>query len=274
MRLPSFCGSSGDGYSGKPRIRVLEIRDRERPEGEALGWLLVEREETYRYNPRDGALDSASIRLCYQSITVSFFGLEDGHGEFMGSYSRNCNAVSLTSSSMSGGAVFLGLPERLMGQRIGTYLMNEIVQWVKQWPEAEVNTITLVAGQAQGDNKARRNRFYEQFGLVFDYTDPEHHAGLSQPMLAGDLVNVEMWKKNITEYRMLDYLEDVLIERERLRSELRDLGRVRDGLRSAKEEAEAKPLRWALRQLWRRHPGRIVSIMLIVIAWLKISEMM
>ncbi len=25
--------------------------------------------------------------------------------------------------------------------------------------------------------KSRRNWFYEQFGLVFDYTDPEHREG-------------------------------------------------------------------------------------------------
>ena len=53
--------------------------------------------------------------------------------------------------------------------------------------------------------KSRRNWFYEQFGLVFDYTDPEHREGRSRPMLAGALVKVETWKQNITEHRMLDY---------------------------------------------------------------------
>ncbi|MBN0147646.1 hypothetical protein JTL51_32530, partial [Pseudomonas aeruginosa] len=125
------------------------------------------------------------------------------------SYSRHFNSVSLTSPSMSKGAVFLDLPG-LDGQRIGTYLMNEIVQWVQQWPEANVNGIELLAGQAHGDNKARRNWFYEQFGLVFDYTDPEHREGRSRPMLAGALVKVETWRQNITEHRMLDYLAAVL----------------------------------------------------------------
>ena len=120
---------------------------------------------------------------------------------------------------MSKGAVFLDLPG-LDGQRIGTYLMNEIVQCVQQWPEATVNGIELLAGQAHGDNKARRNWFYEQFGLVFDYTDPEHREGRSRPMLAGALVKVETWKQNITEHRMLDYLAAVLYAEERATSEL------------------------------------------------------
>lgn len=57
---------------------------------------------------------------------------------------------------MSKGAVFLDLPG-LDGQRIGTYLMNEIVQWVQQSPETTVNSIELLVGQAHGDNKAWRN---------------------------------------------------------------------------------------------------------------------
>lgn len=51
--------------------------------------------------------------------------------------------------------------------------MNEIVEWVQHWPEESVDGIKLLARQAKDDNKARRNWFYEQFGLVFDYIDPE-----------------------------------------------------------------------------------------------------
>ena len=88
----------------------------------------------------------------YQRITAKFSYRDGGKGRFDGSYSRNFNSVSLTSTSMSKGAVFLDLPG-LDGQRIGTYLMNEIVQWVQQWPETTVNSIELLAGQAHGDNK-------------------------------------------------------------------------------------------------------------------------
>jgi hypothetical protein len=170
---------------------------------------------------------------------------ESDKGEFHGSYRLYFNAVSLTSSSMSKGAVFVDPPE-LRGQRIGTYLFNEIVQWAQQWPEATVNRIELLANDGRGDNKARRNRFYEQFGLVFDYTDPEHWEGQSRPIQVGALKKVETWKQNIIEYRMLDYLAEVLYAEERATSELRMRDEACGRLIAEQKQAEARPLRWAL----------------------------
>ena len=273
MALPSFDNGWREGQSVKPRILVLEIKDKDRPDDKALGWVLVEREETYRRDPRDGAIYEASIRLSYQRITAKFSHRDGGKGRFDGSYSRNFNAVSLTSTSMSKGAVFLDLPG-LDGQRIGTYLMNEIVQWVQQWPEATVNGIELLAGQGHGDNKARRNWFYEQFGLVFDYTDPEHREGRSRPMLAGALVKVETWKQNITEHRMLDYLAAVLYAEERATSELQARDRACAQLIAEQRRAEARPVRWALRQLYYRYANTVLGVavltMLIGMALLRI----
>ena len=273
MALPSFDNGWREGQSVKPRILVLEIKDKDRPDDKALGWVLVEREETYRRDPRDGTIYEASIRLSYQRITAKFSHRDGGKGRFDGSYSRNFNAVSLTSTSMSKGAVFLDLPG-LDGQRIGTYLMNEIVQWVQQWPEATVNGIELLAGQGHGDNKARRNWFYEQFGLVFDYTDPEHREGRSRPMLAGALVKVETWRQNITEHRMLDYLAAVLYAEERATSELQARDRACAQLIAEQRRAEARPVRWALRQLYYRYANTVLGVavltMLIGMALLRI----
>ncbi|HBP6730950.1 TPA: hypothetical protein L6B36_28995 [Pseudomonas aeruginosa] len=274
MALPSFDNSWRDSQSVKPRILVLEVKDKERPEAEALGWVLVEREETYRRDPRDGTIYEASIRLSYQRITAKFSHRDGGKGRFDGSYSRNFNSVSLTSPSMSKGAVFLDLPG-LDGQRIGTYLMNEIVQWVQQWPEATVNSIELLAGQAHGDNKARRNWFYEQFGLVFDYTDPEHREGRSRPMQAGALATVETWKQNIVEHRMLDYLAAVLYAEERATSELQARERACTQLIAEQKKAEARPLRWALRQLYYRYASTVFAGLVLTIAvgivWVKMK---
>jgi hypothetical protein len=72
MALPSFDNGWREGQSVKPRILVLEIKDKDRPDDKALGWVLVEREETYRRDPRDGTIYEASIRLSYQRITASF----------------------------------------------------------------------------------------------------------------------------------------------------------------------------------------------------------
>lgn len=274
MALPSFDNGWREGQSVKPRILVLEIKDKDRPDDKALGWVLVEREETYRRDPRDGTIYEASIRLSYQRITAKFSHRDGGKGRFDGSYSRNFNAVSLTSTSMSKGAVFLDLPG-LDGQRIGTYLMNEIVQWVQQWPEATVNGIELLAGQGHGDNKARRNWFYEQFGLVFDYTDPEHREGRSRPMLAGVLVKVETWKQNITEHRMLDYLAAVLYAEERATSELQARDRACAQLIAEQRRAEARPVRWALRRLYIHYASTVLAGLvltaLVGMAWIKMA---
>ena len=274
MALPSFANGWREGQSVKPRILVLEIKDKDRPDDKALGWVLVEREETYRRDPRDGTIYEASIRLSYQRITAKFSHRDGGKGRFDGSYSRNFNAVSLTSTSMSKGAVFLDLPW-LDGQRIGTYLMNEIVQWVQQWPEATVNGIELLAGQGHGDNKARRNWFYEQFGLVFDYTDPEHREGRSRPMLAGALVKVETWKQNITEHRMLDYLAAVLYAEERATSELQARDRACAQLIAEQRRAEARPVRWALRRLYIHYASTVLAGLvltaLVGMAWIKMA---
>ena len=274
MALPSFDNGWREGQSVKPRILVLEVRDKDRPEDKALGWVLVEREETYRRDPRDGTIYEASIRLSYQRITAKFSHRDCGKGRFDGSYSRNFNSVSLTSPSMSKGAVFLDLPG-LDGQRIGTYLMNEIVQWVQQWPEATVNGIELLAGQGHGDNKARRNWFYEQFGLVFDYTDPEHREGRSRPMLAGALVKVETWKQNITEHRMLDYLAAVLYAEERATSELQARDRACAQLIAEQRRAEARPVRWALRRLYIHYASTVLAGLvltaLVGMAWIKMA---
>lgn len=274
MALPSFDNGWREGQSVKPRILVLEIKDKDRPDDKALGWVLVEREETYRRDPRDGTIYEASIRLSYQRITAKFSHRDGGKGRFDGSYSRNFNAVSLTSTSMSKGAVFLDLPG-LDGQRIGTYLMNEIVQWVQQWPEATVNGVELLAGQGHGDNKARRNWFYEQFGLVFDYTDPEHREGRSRPMLAGALVKVETWKQNITEHRMLDYLAAVLYAEERATSELQARDRAYAQLIAEQRRAEARPVRWALRRLYIHYASTVLAGLvltaLVGMAWIKMA---
>lgn len=274
MALPSFDNGWREGQSVKPRILVLEIKDKDRPDDKALGWVLVEREETYRRDPRDGTIYEASIRLSYQRITAKFSHRDGGKGRFDGSYSRNFNAVSLTSTSMSKGAVFLDLPG-LDGQRIGTYLMNEIVQWVQQWPEATVNGVELLAGQGHGDNKARRNWFYEQFGLVFDYTDPEHREGRSRPMLAGALVKVETWKQNITEHRMLDYLAAVLYAEERATSELQARDRACAQLIAEQRRAEARPVRWALRRLYIHYASTVLAGLvltaLVGMVWIKMA---
>jgi len=243
--LPSFNNTRRQNRWVKPRILMLEVRDKDRPNEKAIGWVLIEREETYRRDP-GGIVSEASICLSYRHIKVGFLNQNNSKGFFDASYKSGFPAaVSLTN-----GGVFLDLPE-LRGQRIGTYLMNEIIQWAQQWPDENVKSIKLVLNQADEDNKERRNRFYERFGLVFDYTDPEHREGVSRPMLVGVLNTVETWKQNITEHQLLDYLAQSLYDLEIATLDLQACKKTCEKLKTTLIRAERNnvgvhPLRWAL----------------------------
>ncbi|MNK06936.1 hypothetical protein D3C87_248390 [compost metagenome] len=53
--------------------------------------------------------------------------------------------------------------------------------------EQPVREVTLlVSDAADPQNRLRRNRFYEGFGLEFDFTDKDKSAGVSRSILAGN----------------------------------------------------------------------------------------
>lgn len=272
MALPSFEIGWKDGEPVKPRIYVLEIRDRDKPENDPIAWLFIERQETCRRDERDGSIYEASICLSYERIAPKHSCLAKDKGYFSGGYSRGFGDVpfvSLTSESTSRGAVFLDLPS-LEGQRIGTYLMNEIVLWVQQWPEASVRSVELLPGQAHDEkNKVRRNRFYEQFGLVFDYLDLEEREGLSRPMFAAELTPVDTWKRNICEWDVREYLGEALYEREQLAFKLPQRELAIKNLSEEIKRAEARPVRWALQRLWWQISPLLglVLFILVLLIW-------
>jgi hypothetical protein len=138
------------------------------------------------------------------------------------------------------------------GHRVGTYLMNEIVEWVRRWPTAAVNTVKLFPGQANGESKERRNRFYEKFGLTFDYKDAERIAGQSRPMLVCELKQVETWKENIKVHELPEYLAIVLCRERNISSELKFRSKACAELIAERRQAEASPMKWALKQYYDR----------------------
>ena len=111
----------------KPRILVLEVRDKNRPDGPVIAQIVIERQETFA-TYSDGQTKQARIELSFRQIGVEVYA-GHGQGEFCGSYSPSDNSLSLTTHCEWGhGFVTLDLP-KLEGHRIGTYLMNEIVTW-------------------------------------------------------------------------------------------------------------------------------------------------
>jgi hypothetical protein len=215
-----------NGKQTKPQLQVLEIYDRERGRSsdEPIAHLLLERELTTRLDETDGSVFEETIRLRYQRILGKFdsrWGSIHQAGSFVGTFSKLHGRVSVTSGEVyGGGGVFLNLTG-LDGQRIATYMLNEIVTWAKQWPEAEVKTITLNAGDAGPNNKLRRNRLYEQFNIAFDY-DPgsDGASGRSRAMLADDLKTVDTWTLNIVERQVLDYVAELVHDRDGTRANL------------------------------------------------------
>ncbi|TXH44307.1 MAG: N-acetyltransferase [Burkholderiaceae bacterium] len=250
MALPAF----DDAWRGKQRIKppvcVLEVRDRDRPDGEPIARLFVHREESYRRDDRDGQMYEASIRLSYQTIERKHSFRSPVSGSFAASYSRGFRECE-ASVSLVDGALFFD-PAELRGQRIGTYLMNEIVTWAQQWPEATVRPVKLLSGQAEDENRERRNRFYERFGLVFVYSDPEHREGVSKPMPVKALTPVTSWEANVRERDPREYLAELLHEREHMVMEASRRDTVIKSLSATLDNARDRPVRWAARRLWWR----------------------
>ncbi|KGE11128.1 hypothetical protein LA03_06045 [Burkholderia gladioli] len=254
MAIPSFSYDRRGGQPIKPRIIVLEVRDRKTLDAAPIAWLLIERTETYKRDPRDNTVYEASICLTYERLTAHASPVSPGQDSFVAGYARARDdrfAVSLTSQFLSSGAVFLN-PDSLRGQHIGTYLMNEIVTWCQQWPEALVAPVELLSGQADEANRARRNRFYEQFGLVFDYRDSTHREGKSRPMPVSELRNVESWKENLRVLNVSHFVNGLLHEHAELQGQVRDRERAVKNMAERIRLAEARPIRWAARRVWWR----------------------
>jgi len=261
MTIPSFSEKWLAGTVTAPKIYILEIRKPDRSPPNPVAWLLVERQETIRFDERDNTVFEAAIELHFEEVKSVYERGRRTRGSFRGSYRAiGCAGpwVSLTSHSYGHGAVFLD-PSELRGHRVGTYLMNEIVIWAKQWPNATVNPIELLKDQAYDENRARRNRFYEQFGLTFDYLDNEGCAGLSRSISADLLTPVDTWKANLRILQVQDFVGELLQKRHELECNLKQRKTAMDGLISELDRASRRPIWWAARRLWGIHRGTVTT---------------
>ena len=169
----------------KPDVRVLEIKCvAGSKDAERVDWILVERKEELERDPRTNEVHRGKISVFYWDLSAGTAS-DIPDGEFLGFYDKGFDDISITSSSLSTGGYVRVDPPRLRGGRLGTYLMNEVVGWAKQWPDTPVREVTLLASDA-GDpqNRLRRNRFYEGFGLEFDFTDKDKSAGIPSVLYA------------------------------------------------------------------------------------------
>lgn len=249
----------------EPEIHLLEIRALDATENDGpCAWAFVQREEKYAYHATTKDLvEEASITISYQAVDTYLGPRLEVGGTFTASYSRCANRISLTGlSPRSKGAIMVA--DGLRGMRLGTYVFNIIVGWAKQWPSAVVNRIVVVGVDAYNENRIRRNRFYEQFGLVFDYADERHRDGESRPMPAGDLQQVSTWKQNIKVHLVHKHLGQVLKQNQQLRTDLAARERAIKDLCASIDYKANHPIRTAVTALWALHARWLVPLLVIL----------
>lgn len=239
---------------------VLEVRHVAHLDQQPIAWLLVEEEPIYKHcKGEPDKLEEAMFRLHFRRIQAGRTDREVGQFEFTASYVPLLRRISLTGAGAMAGAITIAdIGAELKGQHIGTYLMNRMVRWAKQWPGAAVNPITLLASDGRGPNRLRRNRFYEQFGIAFEYEDIEQCGGKSRPMLAAELREVDpksTWGVNITEVPTRDFAGTLLGQKERAEAEHRNLSKAHDEISTDWLYSLQHPFKAMLRTFARRLGG-------------------
>lgn len=224
------------GTYDRPAIRIVEARAPGSAEGDTVR-LLVERKE---------ANDNGLSQICifYWLLRDDDPRSEIPTGEFAGAYDSACADISLTASCLSTGGYVVIDPPSLRGRHLGTYFMDEIVHWAKQWPDAEIRPITLLAGQATSDNRDRRNRFYEQFGVRFEYSDAQQNAGIAVPMRASELRQVDTWKSHISEHNAILYLASLLGKEAYAAHDIQRMRRELNVYHEERSLASTRPWTW------------------------------
>nr|WP_306463516.1 hypothetical protein [Providencia stuartii] len=178
-------------------VRTYEVYNSHKKK-ELNGWLLIESS-----TKQDHAQGILIFNLSYTYLNING---EKKDGIFEAHYNKHENEVSLTN-----GNVHL---EAVKGMRIGSLLMSCVIEWVRQWPEAAVKKIRLSdvdATNGMSENKNRRNRFYEQFGIEFEYRDDNKISGFSKKMLVSGLVdNKNFLKEHDGNIERIDAFPDYL----------------------------------------------------------------
>lgn len=253
------------GLPAKPTTYIVELYSKSTPEEKPIAYLLIQRDERQRLDGNDGSVFDAAIEITYTELIPSEFSWTVAKkGWFSACYTRVANEplIKLTADKPYSSGYLLVEMEHLRGHRLGTYLMNEIVTWAKRWPDASILPIRLLEGQAYKENKDRRNRFYEQFGIEFDYLDSGKMAGTSRPMRAVQLVNIDSWAANIRELDLHGYMTFLLTERQKRGHELKGLQTQLESHRGYMARVRAAPFRWAFEQ---RFPNFIETVIKLIL---------
>lgn len=250
----------------KDAVNVLAVSPRPDRTTDPVAYLLIERVCKIE-TAADRMVSRASLCIHYQVIKgSSAFHPVPETGEFGASYNAFSNVVSLSSAFGTGGTVFLD-QDWLKGRRVGTYLMNEIVEWARQWPTADVDPIELVENQASDANRERRNRFYRQFNIRFGENDLQIIAGWSRPMKVSELTPVSSWTEHVKEQPLVDFMAQSLTESELHSFKLENLKTALKNVTDGRDYLERHPFRVAAIALYSHFPLLIGVGLLSFLIW-------
>lgn len=136
-------------------------------------------------------IHNAETRVVSAAITLSAH-LLDSSNRFStisgGSFGGKYNYILGGEYKLTCGSILL--PETWRGLHIGTYMQNQVMHWAKGeiGLPGKIVPISVVSGDALNEaERDRRNRFYEQFGIRFLWSEPvngiERANGRSDPSL-------------------------------------------------------------------------------------------
>ncbi len=197
-------------------IEIIQVKDVRTPI-EATHYILIETQshQTVRTGHHQKIIDaSIKVRATYIS---GEWACEAGTLICEMGGDASSSRVRLTNGLVT-------IHESMRGLHIGSYLFHKIVFWAKQFdPSTKIAPITLISSDAYHPNKNRRNSFYGNSGIKFDWHDQNQGAGVSDPELTvSDLTPHAHWP-NITCDSQLHSLDEALKQRALLKDRVRKL---------------------------------------------------
>lgn len=265
--------SSYKKSAGQPaNVVVLAVRARNADENSPpIAHLLIEREVEEKYVAAASSgeapiLSEAELTLNYSVLEPAEQGA--GRSERMGTLRAQYNVQ--TGITLPSGSASLNLPD-LHGNRIGTYLMHQMVKWTGRWPDAQLQPIRLDPPNATQDNLERRNALFQKIGIAFDFQDVGQCAGISKPVKSGALLTRSSWKQNITEIDPRAFMARLMFDRDAFRGALAKEQLETGRLRHQVNQIKTRPWRFVLDQLppsWPSWAVVVLVALMLAMYWL------
>lgn len=197
-------------------------------------WLLHVNPREDRNISRDDEVVESKLYLRYAIVSEFRSAGPVPYRYFDASFNSYRNSVSLVSS-----VLFLD-PDYLRGHGIGSCLMNRIIDWAREWPEATISPIDIF--DPNPEIVARRKKFYGKFGLEFDDVG-------GKPVMKQILVKHVNKAETKTSNRIFDLSDGLMLlckARKQLEYDLSRKASAYDSLRATYNIFTTKPLRTAI----------------------------